>query len=78
MTKMKEKLTPNQRWKISAWSRFIGIIFSWAFLLFTEHGAKDNIPHALIQVALLFGCFLFVIAIPDKIIFGKYLTKKKV
>jgi hypothetical protein len=67
----------NQRWSISVWSRFFGIVLTFIFVLFTLN-AKDIWLHAIIQVVLIIGVFYFVFVLPDKIVFGKYLKKRRV
>lgn len=66
----------NKRWHYSCWSRFMGIVFFGIFTVFTINIAEDILSHAIFQVILVFGCFIFTIIIPDKIIFRKYLVPK--
>lgn len=67
----------TKRWAYSLWSRFLGLIF-WSWFTLFSIGAKDIWTHAIFQVILVILTFVFLIVIPDKIIFGKYLVEKKV
>lgn len=66
----------TKRWGISVWSRFVGIMFWTAFILFTIE-ARDIWSHAIIQVILVLLTIICIMIIPDNIIFGKYLVKRR-
>jgi len=67
----------TKKWHISLWSRFIGIFFWTPFILIADNVQENNWSIALIKLCLVILSFIFIIIIPDKIIFGKYLCGKK-
>ncbi len=66
----------TKNWNKSCYSRFVGLGFWTAFMLFTFN-AKDIFSHAIIQVILVILTFYFIIVLPDKIIFGQRLVDIK-
>lgn len=67
----------NKRWALSLVSRFVGII-SWGLFTISTMVMQENTwSNTLIQLILIIATFAFIIIIPDKIIFQKYLVKKK-
>ncbi len=67
----------NKRWAISLWSRLIGLIFWGIFVNLSVTFFKDTYLHVFIEVFLVILTFVFIIIIPDKIIFREYLVDRK-
>ncbi len=66
----------NKRWALSMWSRLVGMVAWSIFMILTMTVLEDKWSHALVQVALVILTFVFVIVIPDKIIFQEYLVNR--
>lgn len=78
--KKKEQVTikvTNKKWIKSVIVRGVGIAFGIFFGVSCVFLDGNKWLDSIIMVLLLLASYWMVIIIPDKIIFGKYLKKKK-